>query len=1128
MALTKVGPAGIGSTPGTGYVIGNSFLHATGLDATNAKFTGIVTAQTFRVLGNFQVDGTTTTLDTEITSVDKLEVAANNTTVGVAITQSGSGDILNLYDGSTEVFSVADGGSVTITDSIIHSGDENTKIRFPANDTFTVETGGSERVRITSAGKVGIGTDNPDFKLHSNETGGSSIAGLFETNQTDSYISFQASGTTASSTVRIGAQGDNFTAFVNGSERFRVTSAGFVGIGLTNPFGQLQVRAGTNANFSFTTGGGESSLEIINDAGSANVPLNIRASEYKFKIQGTERLRITSDGKIVTSGGAAVGTLTLAGDGKDITFGRTQNSGTGGVGRFVATGNIVYLQAGQNTSSGSAADLVFGNYGGVGERLRINSDGDLQVGNITNLVASGAGKLNILSDNTTNIGIATDGAINIACVGGAGGSRTQSINWVPGFNVTLPTASIGHVFTDGSGYGKGDLFFATRGATTNTAATERFRITSSGVKQVKNGNLNIQSTYIDFSGDQSSTPSTAVALYRPADGTFAISTQNTERLRINSSGEVSIGTASGGKTLTLYGASSSSFRISKSGVVAYDHTFDGSSYTIANNNGSAGIPIIIGTKTSGGESVRITAAGKVLINSTTSGSNADLQVGATGATIALGGDASANGTGRLKFLCSNSTHNWQISTNDTTGGALEFAKSSSAGGSSFSSPSMMITNAGDVKVFGDFTVKKGSSAMQFDEYSNGAVIWLDGANGDFSGGDYFNIMANNSQQLTFGYAGTESIKINTSGQLYLGNYPHDHTVAGGSNLKLRAGAGAWGISLGMRASQNDYAYFAFTDMNGTEQIGDIFMQRTGTSTGHMVFSTNNGNTNSTNRMRIGPSGRLCVSPSANFTSESSSFVMTVVNNGNGSSGGYPGINIRSVATGGNTNNANGMTLMATDQAWSLYGDSGNVHGLGILTGNTASSGNAAMYIRSDKKVALGPQCFNSSSTAMFCHSALHVAGGSLSIGPVNNDSNNRGREGGRYVHGWYMTTYSSGGGSYLHLKTSLWAGGSPHGNSQYIMGGFHIHGYRYSTSGVSRQTIYFHNWNGAYANLDIENEGSWDPGSTVYTSSDGYVVLRLANGSYYGFIIDLVQHLWYNVQQITVTATQYSSSASAY
>ena len=52
-----------------------------------------------------------------MTSVDKLEVAANNTTAA-AITQTGSGDILNLYDGSTEVFTVTDGGNVGINSSI--------------------------------------------------------------------------------------------------------------------------------------------------------------------------------------------------------------------------------------------------------------------------------------------------------------------------------------------------------------------------------------------------------------------------------------------------------------------------------------------------------------------------------------------------------------------------------------------------------------------------------------------------------------------------------------------------------------------------------------------------------------------------------------------------------------------------------------------------------------------------------------------------------------------------------------------------------------------------------------------------------------------------------------------------
>ena len=54
---------------------------------------------------------------------------------------------------------------VSIADKIIHTGDTNTAIRFPAADTFSVETGGSERVRITSDGKFGIGTDDPQVLL---------------------------------------------------------------------------------------------------------------------------------------------------------------------------------------------------------------------------------------------------------------------------------------------------------------------------------------------------------------------------------------------------------------------------------------------------------------------------------------------------------------------------------------------------------------------------------------------------------------------------------------------------------------------------------------------------------------------------------------------------------------------------------------------------------------------------------------------------------------------------------------------------------------------------------------------------------------------------------------------------
>ena len=94
------------------------------------------------------------------------------------------------------------------------------------------------------------------------------------------------------------------------------TFLGSVGIGTDTVFGKLQVHAGVDANFSFSTGGGEASLELINNAGSANVPLNIRASEYKIKIGGTEKFRIGSSGQLGIEGvnyGSAGQVLTSGG-----------------------------------------------------------------------------------------------------------------------------------------------------------------------------------------------------------------------------------------------------------------------------------------------------------------------------------------------------------------------------------------------------------------------------------------------------------------------------------------------------------------------------------------------------------------------------------------------------------------------------------------------------------------------------------------------------------------------------------------------------------------------------------------------------------------------------------------------
>ena len=309
MALTKVGPAGIGSTPGIGITIGNSFLHTTGLESTNANFSGIVTAQSFRVIGDFQVDGTTTTLDTEVTSVDKLEIGANNNTVGVAITQSGTGDILRLYDGSSQVVTVDDEGQIGIGANapsanldIAETGFVNVKVRTSGNNSATLNlqnsqrnfsvnnvTGGAftihdgtasaERLRITSAGLVGIGTANPTNTLEISKVDNHGItlrrpAGGTNPGTVKFEVHSNGAGRLVSErdfninfdTDDIGNQ--HFSVSSNGSERLRIKSDGNVGIGTDDPDNHLHLLStdGTVAKFE-STNATSSLIRFVNASG---------------------------------------------------------------------------------------------------------------------------------------------------------------------------------------------------------------------------------------------------------------------------------------------------------------------------------------------------------------------------------------------------------------------------------------------------------------------------------------------------------------------------------------------------------------------------------------------------------------------------------------------------------------------------------------------------------------------------------------------------------------------------------------------------------------------------------------------------------------------------------------------
>ena len=73
---------------------------------------------------------------------------------GVVTATSFAGNLSGgTVSGTTGTFT----GDVDIADKIVHTGDTNTAIRFPAADTFSVETGGSEALRIDSSQRLLIG-----------------------------------------------------------------------------------------------------------------------------------------------------------------------------------------------------------------------------------------------------------------------------------------------------------------------------------------------------------------------------------------------------------------------------------------------------------------------------------------------------------------------------------------------------------------------------------------------------------------------------------------------------------------------------------------------------------------------------------------------------------------------------------------------------------------------------------------------------------------------------------------------------------------------------------------------------------------------------------------------------------
>ena len=154
--------------------------------------------------------------------------------------------------------------------------------------------------------------------------------------------------------------------------------------------------------------------------------------------------------------------------------------------------------------------------------------------------------------------------------------------------------------------------------------------------------------------------------------------------------------------------------------------------------------------------------------------------GASNVIIGSNGTPSANGTGNLQFINSNSYFSWQISAGGTPAGALTFSQSTTNGGSTFSTERMRIASDGSVGI-GATTINSllslNSTALYYIDFqqsgtSKGLIGVPFSANqlvGGSASGDL--VIRNTSRNTIFtnDSGNTSALKINSSNIITLGS-----------------------------------------------------------------------------------------------------------------------------------------------------------------------------------------------------------------------------------------------------------------------------------------------------------------------------------------------------------------------
>jgi hypothetical protein len=478
----------------------------------------------------------------------------------------------------------ADGNG--IIRSIGNSGTVNSAIEFGGglSNLMSFYTNGSERMRINSSGNLALGLPTSPYRAviyePSSNTDVLTIANIGITvSDVRNFVglNFQdnngsVNGTGNMSAIRsfsnlYQAWGTDLTFWTTGSagfgmsERMRITPSGNVGIGTVAPASKLNVSGGnvtTSAGFGLAWSGDQTRIMTPED-NVVGALINWGAGGGCRFISGTsERMRIDGGGQVGIGTSSPFTTLDVSGTGV---------GGTGWVGRFGNTSSVGVLLG---VRSGVAS---VGTQGAVD--LSLNPDG----GNVGIGVApSGTyGKLTVAggirttddANSKLELGRYSAGAPNSYIKLGTNSASLRFTN--AGDTADLMT------LTDAGNLGLGN---ASIPYTTSGRTVFNVNGTSSALISLQTAGSNRGYIYADGSLISLETESGAtLRLLTNAAQPITFFTNGSERMRINSSGQVGIGTSSPLANLHVVGAGTST-SVDPTGTQILSHAggFDAGSY----------------------------------------------------------------------------------------------------------------------------------------------------------------------------------------------------------------------------------------------------------------------------------------------------------------------------------------------------------------------------------------------------------------------------------------------------------------------------------------------------------------------------------------------------------------------